>query len=103
MLPSVNIPLQKHDDGSIRIGNTRVLLELVIRAFQRGQTPESIVSSYPTLDLADTYAVIAYYLQNPAEIDAYMEQVTADAEEIRAKIEAQQPDIQAIREQLSNS
>ena len=39
----------------LRIGKSRVLLELVINAFQRGETPEGIVQSYDTLSLPDLW------------------------------------------------
>jgi uncharacterized protein (DUF433 family) len=49
-----------------------VLVELVIRAFQDGATPEAIAQRYPTATLADIYAVIAYYLRHRQELDAYL-------------------------------
>ena len=58
----------------LRVGKSRVLLELVIHAFQRGETPEGIVQSYNTLSLPDVYAVVSYYLANPGPIDAYLSQ-----------------------------
>lgn len=42
-------PLFEDSTGAIRVGNSRVLLELVIRAFQDGASPESIVQRYSTL------------------------------------------------------
>ena len=36
-----------------RVGNSRVLLETVIRAFQDGKSPESIVNRYSTLSLSN--------------------------------------------------
>jgi hypothetical protein len=54
----VAVPLRQDADGVVRVGDSRVLLELVIRAFQQGATPESIVQSYNTLKLADVYAVL---------------------------------------------
>lgn len=97
---SVAVPLKTDADGAIRVGDTRVLLEMVIRAFQRGHTPEGIVQSFPSLRLDDVYAVIAYYLQNRADVDAYLRQVIADGQQIREKIEAAQPDLQDLRERL---
>jgi len=46
-------PLRVEPSGAIRVGQTRVLLELVLRAFQNGATPEIIVQRYPSLRLAD--------------------------------------------------
>ena len=56
------VPLRKAEDGTWRVGNTRVLFDLVVYAFNNGRTPEEIVQSYDTLQLEDVYAVIAYYL-----------------------------------------
>lgn len=52
---------QMHEDpsGVIRVGNSRVLLELVIHAFEDGATPETISQQYPTATLSDIYGVIA--------------------------------------------
>lgn len=100
-LPSnVAVPLRTDEDGAIRIGQTRVLLELVIGAFQRGETPEGIVQSFPSLKLDEVYAVITYYLQNRSNVDAYIQQVQADGDQIREKIDASQPDMQDLCERL---
>jgi hypothetical protein len=77
-----------------------VLLELVIRAFQRGETPEGIVRSYDTLGLPDVYAVVGYYLANPAPIDDYLRQRDEVASETRRKIEGTQPPRQDLRERV---
>lgn len=97
---TVGVPLNTHIDGSVRIGNTRVLLEVVIRAFQRGKTPESIVESFPSLQLDEVYAVIAYYLHNRVMVNEYVQQVESDAESIRETIEASQTDLNPLRKRL---
>jgi len=99
-ITSIDVPLTYKDDGSIRIGNTRILLELVIRAFLRGTTPEGIVQSYPSLTIQQVYAVIAYYLQNKDEVDEYVKQVDIEGEQIRQMVEADQPDITSLRARL---
>jgi hypothetical protein len=40
--PSVLVPLRRDGTGALRVGTSRVLLELVIEAFHDGETPESI-------------------------------------------------------------
>ncbi len=57
-------PLKRDETGALRIGHSRVLLEMVIQAFQGGATPEAIAQRYPFVMLADIYAVIAYYLRH---------------------------------------
>ena len=85
---TLSIPLYEDPPGVLRVGKSRVLLELVIRAFQRGQTPESIVQSYDTLSLPDVYAVVSYYLANPAPFDEYLRHCDQEAEAVRRKLEA---------------
>jgi hypothetical protein len=67
------------------------LLELVIRAYQRGETPEGIVRSFRTLHLGDVYAVITRYLANPTPFDDYLRQCDQQADVVRRDIEALQP------------
>jgi uncharacterized protein (DUF433 family) len=80
-------PLRQEEDGSIRVGKTRVLFVLVIRAYQQGLEPPAIVSRYPTLELADVYAVLAYYLRHQDEVHAYLSDWEEGAETIRKKLE----------------
>lgn len=70
------------------MGGTRVLLELVIGAFLSGETPEQIVQDYESIRLADAYAVIAYYLRHRDQVDGYMAEREAKAQEVRAKLDA---------------
>ncbi len=87
----LNIPLWKDETGDYRIAGTRVLLDLVIHAFQDGATPETIVQRYESLKLADVYAVIGYYLSHQDEVDAYLSKREDEAETLRQEIEAVQP------------
>ena len=84
----VDVPLKMDEDSAIRVGDTRVLLEVVIGAHQRGDTPEQIAQAFDTLKLGDVYAVIAYYLSHRADVDAYVRQVDEAGEELRRKFEA---------------
>ena len=66
------VPLRIDADGEVRVGETRVLLDLVVQANREGIAPESIVQMYSSLQLADVHAVIAYYLRHQAEVDEYL-------------------------------
>ncbi|MEX1230560.1 MAG: DUF433 domain-containing protein [Planctomycetaceae bacterium] len=79
---------------------SRVLLEIVIRAFQDGATPETIVQRYSTLALSDVYAVIAYYLRHRSEIEDYLTQRDQMADEVQQRVESQQGDLSEIRNRL---
>ncbi len=71
------VPLQLDTQGVYRVGQTRVTLDSVLRAFHQGDTVEDIVSRFPSLEMADAYQVIAYYLRNRAELDAYLDDCSA--------------------------
>ena len=92
------IPLREDPPGVLRVGKSRVLLELVIHAFQQGESPESVVHSYDTLNLFDAYAVVSYYLANPGPIDEYLRECDVRAEAVRRKIEASQPPRENLRQ-----
>ena len=59
---TLQIPLTQDERGVIRVRGTRVPLKTMIFAFKQGDTAEEIAQKYPVLNLADIYAVIAYYL-----------------------------------------
>ena len=94
------VPLRQDEMGAIRVGNTRVLLELVIEAYRDGASPETIVKWFDSLRLADVYGVIYYYLNHREEVDGYLRQREKQAEEMRNKIEATQPTRPSFREEL---
>jgi hypothetical protein len=87
---TLEVPLWEDPPGVFRVGKSRVLLELVIGAFKRGETPEAIVRSYPSLRLVDVYAVISRYLADPVPFDAHLRQCDEQAEATRRQIEAAQ-------------
>lgn len=93
-------PLRQDNSGAVRVGSTQVLLELVIRAFDDGATPETIVQRYPSTTLADIYAVIAYYLRNRPLVERYLAERERQAGVIRQKIENHQGDLSEVRRRL---
>src|SRR5256885_15416592 len=84
---TISVPLREDPPGVLRVGKSRVLLELVLRAFKAGATPEAIVQSYDTLNLADVYAVVSRYLATPAPFEEYLRQCDEAAAATRRKIE----------------
>ncbi len=85
------LPLTDDGNGGLRVGNSRVRLESVVRAHQGGATPEEIVRAYDTLELADVYAVIAYYQRHESEVIAYLRRREAQADTLEQDIRAAQP------------
>jgi uncharacterized protein (DUF433 family) len=94
------VPLRIDEHGVVRVGDSQVLLDIVIREFNNGAEPEAIAHGYPTLHLADVYAVIAYYLRHPKEIDDYLGDRRQDAEKLRQEIEGKQPGRAELRAKL---
>ncbi|MGA1623673.1 MAG: DUF433 domain-containing protein [Synechocystis sp.] len=93
-------PLHQDSTGAIRVGNSRVLLELVVRAFQDGLSPESIVSRYSSLSLSDVYNTIGYYLRHQQMVETYLQEREQIAESVQAQLSHIQPDLQTIRSRL---
>ena len=91
-------PLRADEGGAVRVGKSRVSLDLVVEQYENGMTPEDLVRAYDTLDLADAYAVIAYYLRHREEVRAYLKRRGEEAEALRVKIEAERPRVS--REEL---
>ncbi len=94
--PTISVPIYTDEYGSIRIDGTRILLDVIIATYRQNETPEQIHEGFPTLKLADIYAVITYYLNNQEEVDAYLRRRAQEAEELRRKIEAERPDVFAL-------
>jgi len=72
MITHETVPLQATEEGVIRVAGTRVTLDTVVAAFEQGATAEEIVQQYPSLHLADAYAVISYYLRHRPEVETYL-------------------------------
>jgi uncharacterized protein (DUF433 family) len=100
VLQSEAPPLRRDASGAFRVGGSRVLLELVIRAFQDGATPETIAQRYPSVALGDIYAVVAYYLRHREDIESYLTDREQQAREVRQRIESRQGDLADFRARL---
>src|SRR3954453_2512486 len=85
-------PLFVEGEGGLGVTGTRVLLERIVHAFEDGATPEGIVQSYDTLQLADVYAVLTWYLFHKADVESYLRKRAEEAAVIRRTIEARQLD-----------
>lgn len=86
-------PLRLDEGGVVRVGNTRITLDLVVGQYENGMSPEDLIRAYDTLNLSDVYGVVAFYLRHRTEVQAYLTRRAKEAEAIRATIEAQHPRI----------
>src|SRR5438132_3841618 len=77
-------PLRADEGGVVRVGNSRITLDLIVEQYENGMAPEDMVRAYDTLVLADVHDVIAYYLRHCEEVRAYLKRRKEEAEILRA-------------------
>jgi uncharacterized protein (DUF433 family) len=93
------VPLHTDRDGVVRVGNTRITLDTLVIGFMEGATAEELAQQYPSVQLADIYSVIGYYLRQRSEVERYLEQRRQQADRVRAQNETR-ADSAGIRERL---
>ncbi|RME00319.1 MAG: DUF433 domain-containing protein, partial [Bacteroidetes bacterium] len=96
---SIELPLRQDEHGVIRIGDSRVSLDLIIQSWQNGFSAEEIASQFTAISLADVYASICFYLQNQEQVDAYLAENEKLAKALRKEIESTFPS-SALRKKL---
>jgi uncharacterized protein (DUF433 family) len=87
-LHSDPVPLRLDDTGTIRVGQSRVTLDVLLQYWRSGMTPEDIARGLETLTLADVHGALAYYHRHQDEMDAYLHQREKEADQLRQEIEA---------------
>ena len=78
-------PVARDAVGVLRVGNTRVTLDTIVGAFERGATAEEIAQQFTAVSLADVYGAISYYLHRQTEVNTYLQQRRAQAQQMQAK------------------
>ena len=67
--------LEIHSPDDIRVAGTRVGIEHLLGVYLAGRLPEEIALEFPTVTLEQVHGVIAWYLRNRAEVDAFLRQL----------------------------
>ncbi len=70
---------------------TRVSLDCIVYAFLRGESPEGIVDSFPSLNLEQVYGAITFYLANQQAIDVYLEKEKGEFQRLREESRRNHP------------
>jgi uncharacterized protein (DUF433 family) len=82
-------------DGGYWIKGTRISLDSIVAAFNRGAAPETIRRSFPLLTLEEVYGAITLYLAHENEIDEHLQQSDAEfstqADERRQQLKGSKP------------
>lgn len=82
------VPLTVWEDGTIRITGSRVTLDSIVHHFKLGATSEQIAHKFPSIELADIYAAITYYLNHLDEIEAYLHAQELEADVVQHRIKS---------------
>jgi hypothetical protein len=93
-------PVWMDEHFDIYAGRSHVLLDTIIEEFKAGTSPENIARGYDTIELADVYEVISYYLRYRDVVEAYLTRRQAEAEALRQKIAAAQPSKAELKTQI---
>jgi len=93
------VPLAADAEGVLRVTGSRVSLDSIVHQFKNGATAEQIQEDFPSVSLADIYAVIAYYLQHYQKVEDYLAQQSQAAAQTREVLEGK-TGIAGLRETL---
>jgi len=86
------VPLRVDETGAIRVGKSRVTLDVLLQYWRMGMKPEEIARGLDTVTLADVHGALAYYLRHQTEIDQYLRRREEEAEQLRQQIHAANAD-----------
>src|SRR4051812_31885212 len=86
--PAEPPPLRVDEGGVVRVGRSRISLDLIVEQYENGMTPDDMVRAYDALQLADVYATVAYYLRHRDVVRSYLKRREEEAAALRGKIEA---------------
>jgi len=88
--------LTQHADGDICLTGHRIGLYTVVRLYREGQSAEQIAEELESLGRALVYKVLAFYLENQAEVDVYMDAYRAELDR-QAQTHRKGPGIEELR------
>ncbi len=76
--------LKNWEDGTIRVKDTRLLVDMIVEAHNRGQSPGDIFTSFPSemYSVVDIAAIVVHYEANKNTIDKYITERQQKAEQI---------------------
>jgi uncharacterized protein (DUF433 family) len=82
-------PFLQYEPGTdfVRLQGHRIGLTHVVRLYDEGMSAEMILLQFPTLSLPLIYKVLAFYLENQAEVDAYVAADTAELQRQEAEFD----------------
>jgi uncharacterized protein (DUF433 family) len=99
---TMNFPefLVQDPDGHIHVAGRRIGLQDLVYYYNEGYSPEALLDVFSTLSLAEIHKVIAFYLDNRSEVDAYISACDLEMERQRAAA-PRWPDAAELRRRLA--
>ena len=94
-----DVPLYRDERGTIRVCDSRVLLDIVVGEFVLGSDAEEISSQYTTVSTVTVEKVLAYYKDHKNEVDEYLRIRRERGDKLRADMESRFSPV-GIRERL---
>jgi uncharacterized protein (DUF433 family) len=82
--------------GGLYVAGTRVSLDSVVIAFNRGESPERILENYPMLGKPGrVYGALAYYFDHKPSVDEYLERREREFENDAVPLSEANPELWA--------
>lgn len=77
-------------EGGYYIAGTRIALDSIVNAFKGGESPETILRSFPLAGpVVRIYGAITFYLENKDKVEAYLndqERLWSEAETVQTEL-----------------
>ena len=87
-------------DGYIHVTGHRIGLQDLVYYYNEGYSPEALLEAFPTLSLALIHRLIAFCLEQTADVDAYVATCEQEVERQRAAA-PRGPDVAELRRRLA--
>jgi len=78
-------------NGGYFITDARISLDSVVYAFLRGESPEGIAESFPSLGLEQVFGALAFYIANREAVDQYLRQGQEEFDVLREETRRRNP------------
>ena len=92
--------LTQDSDGYTHVTGHRVGLHDVVFFYNQGYSAEMLQEAFPTVPLAVIHKILAYYLENQADVDASLAADDSEMEKQRAAA-PRGPDLAELRRRLN--
>jgi len=93
-------PLKVWPDATIRIGQSRIKVERIIKAYLNGSSPEQFASDYPTVTVEEAYGAIFYYLRHKAKLDEHVAEMDRKGDDAQRLLEEKFGSQEGMRERM---